>query len=77
MKQSYFASYKGGALIINCSVIPILNLRLSEAIEMSNVYYLYKSMESDMNGFVKYLETEGIPTLVQTLHTGNITISSY
>jgi hypothetical protein len=44
---------------------------VTEAIQLSNIYHLLKAMERDMQGFVTYLTQNGVPTLVQAVHTGN------
>ena len=41
------------------------------AIALSNIYHLLKAMEHDMDGFVVYLKTHGVPTLVEAIKTGN------
>ena len=41
------------------------------ALALSNIYHLLKVMERDMDGFVRYLKTEGVPTLVEATRTGN------
>jgi hypothetical protein len=75
-RKEWTVSYCGGILYVMEGLQVKANPSVAEAIQMSNIYYLFKTYDSNTDfdcvaKFAKYLRKEGIPTIVQAVHTGN------
>jgi hypothetical protein len=68
--QRWHLFLNNGKLGLSKSYVPHLQITVSTPIEMANIYYLFKGKEPDIEAFKFSLEHEGIPTLVQAVHTG-------
>lgn len=74
--QIWYLTFSGGNLIVLEKRDAKLCIAVSTAIEMSNIYHLFKGLDNDtesgcMMEFIQYLKFQGIPTFVQAVHTGN------
>jgi hypothetical protein len=75
-RKQWSVQYKGGHLVVLEGLTVMINLKVSTAIEMSNIYHLFKGCDSSTDSgcirtFIAYLESMGIPTIVQAVHSGH------
>jgi hypothetical protein len=62
----------GGQLSFSVGVYTILQLNnVTTALQLSNIYHLLKATELNLEVFFNSLRSDGIPTLVQAIRTGN------
>jgi len=68
--QRWHITYSGGMLGLSQGVYPKMMLPVRDAVEMDNVYRLLKTLESNIETWAELLKKDGIPTIVQAVHSG-------
>jgi hypothetical protein len=57
---------------VSKEVYPIIIVRnVTTAIHLSNIYHLLKAYQYDLSKWTTYLKEHGVPTLVESVRTGN------
>lgn len=49
----------------------VANIRdVTSALQLSNIYHMLKALQGDLKDWTRFLNTNGVPTLIQAIHTG-------
>lgn len=70
--NKYHSSLNGGVFRVCQGVYCVATVPgVTTALQLSNIYHSLKAMQGDLANWAHWLNSEGVPTLVQSIHTGH------
>eukprot|EP01034_Spumella_vulgaris_P044486 gene44486-55332_t len=70
--NKYHSKLTGGVFTVSKGVIVVVTVRgVITALQLSNIYHMLKALQGDLPEWIRFLRKNGVPTLVQAIHTGN------
>jgi len=70
--NKYHSKLTGGVFTVSKGLIVVVTVReVTTALQLSNIYHMLKALQGDLSEWTRFLRKNGVPTLIQAIHTGN------